>query len=74
MKLSKSAPSYARGRHREATAIEKSFRAVAKKYGFMLTKYVVMKIIEIELAKKKLAELIEVKEKELDSLKNKKSL
>jgi len=74
MKLSKNAPSYAKGRHREATMIEKSFRAIVKKYGFMLTKYVIMKIIEIELAKKKLAELIEAKEKELESLKNKKRL
>jgi len=72
MKISNRAPVALRGRSKEATAVEHSVRALMKRYGVELVRYVSHKLIEAEVAKVKLREDISQKEWELEQLKRKK--
>ena len=71
MKIGNHAPRVIRGRNREATAIEKSVKAMIQKYGVELVRYVSNRIVAKELEKKKLAREIRSKEAELEALKKK---
>lgn len=71
MKIGNKAPVILRGRNKEATAIEKSIKAMIKKYGFTMVRFVTNRILEKEVAKRKLEKEIQVRERELEALKRK---
>jgi len=71
MKIGNKAPLSVRGRNKEATAIEQSVKALIKKYGLEIVRFVSNKVIGKEVAKKKLKCEIAEKERELNRLKKK---